>query len=540
MFAPGYVLNGVYRVVRPPAHGGMALVYQVEHIQLGIHRALKVLQPKYSNDEECVARFKKEAQLMAHLRDPHIAQIHDFGVTDQGLLYLVMEWLDGEDLSQLRQRQPRQPLPFVLHLCRQVGAALTASHRVGVVHRDLKPANIFLCQSEPPREPDTLDHQEGGSFHRKPALYAPPSEPQCKVVDFGIAHLMGHFAGSGPSKHPHPPTRAGLMLGTPGYMAPEQILSALGSVGPYTDQFALAVIAYELLIGERLFVPEGRDIGALYGMAQRMMVGTLPPLPPEAEAAIGPALRRALHHQPEQRWPSVAQFVEALSQPSLDRLTQPLPRLQPSAHTPEPAESLRLSPAPRSTFGQRARWFGWLVGAMPLTVLVLVYWRRSVFFGPQPQPHLVLRATAEHKEHNRRPKVPAVIPPQAPIPDPVVTAPVKPSPVAKTCKRHALDIILEDDRSFGAQHHQWIATRKGVVRKCIDDLHLRSLVYSLPELVLRRSGTLIVANASFPPAKAKMLESCLENSLKPQWRPRTVRIRTTTSIDPHPCSNKAK
>ncbi len=290
MLSPGYILKDTYVVEALHARGGMALVYRVRHAELGVTRALKVLQPQFAKDADFAQRFRREAQLMAQLRHPNIAEVYDFGSTPQGLLYLIMEWLEGEDLQQALRRQPRLSIETVAALSRQIAAALTLAHSAGVTHRDLKPGNILL---------------DRGS-----------SGLQVKVVDFGIARIRTD--GS-------PQTLPGIVMGTPGYMAPEQILGAGDATGAHSDQFALGVMLYEMLLGARLFSLELVSAEALCGLAIRMAKLELPPLPIEnlaVRSRVEHVLRRAMASAPNQRFPSVAEF-DAAFQEALDLSSRP-------------------------------------------------------------------------------------------------------------------------------------------------------------------------------------------------------------------------
>jgi serine/threonine protein kinase len=290
MLSPGYILKDTYVVETLHARGGMALVYRVRHAELGVTRALKVLQPQFAKDADFAQRFRREAQLMAQLRHPNIAEVYDFGSTPQGWLYLIMEWLEGEDLQQVLRRQPRLSVETVAALSQQIAAALTLAHTAGVTHRDLKPGNILL---------------DRGS-----------SGPQVKVVDFGIARIRTD--GS-------PQTLPGIVMGTPGYMAPEQILGSGDTTGAHSDQFALGVMLYEMLLGARLFCLEVVSAEALCGLAIRMAQLELPPLPIEnlvVRSRVEQVLRRAMASAPNQRFPSVAE-LDAAFQEALDLSLRP-------------------------------------------------------------------------------------------------------------------------------------------------------------------------------------------------------------------------
>jgi serine/threonine protein kinase len=486
---PGDVLKDTYRIELLHARGGMAMVYKVEHIGLGVKRALKVLLPQFSCDAECASRFRKEAKIMATFKHPNIAEVYDFGTTADGLLYLVMEWLEGEDLHHFMKRQPQQPIPVVLWLCEQVGAALAAAHRVGIVHRDLKPGNIYMCRG--------LN-----------------GEKVVKVMDFGIARQLR------PDPDTPEATRPGSLLGTPGYMAPEQFTESLGPVGPASDQFALSVIAYELLLGQRLFPSPGTDLEALYELSQRVISGQFPPLPYEVDTAVGAVLRRALNSRPEARFPDIALFVAALPQAS----SAPPPTPAPSAGTPWPLVSETLY-ATDSKRGLKR------VAAMGITVLSAV---AAVVLGhhvrPGLRPPLPERLASaetytypiqEALSHGRLLHVPTVSNAEA---GPVVGA--QQSSCAPT---FTISVRASPKTPWKlADSQRW--QRKA--RQCIASLHLGP--YIRRELVLQRSRTPIVVSP-FPERLTEILDDCMERNALP---PVPAEIHVYPSTDTHACVSR--
>jgi serine/threonine-protein kinase len=208
------VFAGRYSVVRRIASGGMGAVFEVLHIETQRRRALKVMLPELLLDRQLRERFQMEARITANVETEYIVDVFDAGVDDAtGMPFLVMELLNGEDLAKVIEHHGSLAPEQVVTYLRQVGSALDKTHAAGIVHRDLKPENLFLT------------HREDGS-------------PRVKILDFGISKVVSDAATGGNA------TRG---LGTPLYMAPEQVLGQ--AVGPATDLYALALIAYTLLVG---------------------------------------------------------------------------------------------------------------------------------------------------------------------------------------------------------------------------------------------------------------------------------------------------
>lgn len=209
----GASLDGRWRIGRLLGEGGMGAVFEGRQINLDRPVAIKILQPELAQRDLIIARFMREARVMSALRHPHIVTILDFGRDEvHGLLYLVMELLEGQPLNVWLQRN-RPSYQQVLDIVEQTARALTCAHDNAVIHRDLKPHNIFLTPM-------------GASFH-------------LKVLDFGIAKLQAPDAST--------LTNTGDIQGTPHYMAPEQISAE--PIVPQTDLYALGVMLYELITG---------------------------------------------------------------------------------------------------------------------------------------------------------------------------------------------------------------------------------------------------------------------------------------------------
>jgi serine/threonine-protein kinase len=219
----GRVIAGKYRLEAPVARGGMGSVWKARHLQLETLVAVKFINLDQRATSGGRARFEREAKAAALLHGPNVIEVYDYGV-DDGLPYLVMELLEGEDLSRRIAREGRLPVGSVVSLIGQVTRALRRAHEAGIVHRDLKPGNIFLVE----REDD--------------------EEPLVKVLDFGIARTprLG-FVGEA--------TKTGTLLGSPRYMSPEQARSPR-SVDPRSDLWSLAVIAFRALTGRLPFMAD--------------------------------------------------------------------------------------------------------------------------------------------------------------------------------------------------------------------------------------------------------------------------------------------
>ena len=210
----GTVIAGKYRVDQVLASGGMGVILTGHHVLLDQPIAVKMLRPTALENPELVARFSREARAAAKLKSEHVARVIDVGALEDGAPYMVMEYLDGTDLSRLVKERgalpPEEAIDYVLQSC----VALAEAHGLGIIHRDLKPANIFLAR-------------EGG-------------REVVKLVDFGISKSID------PAEQTI--TRTGMVVGTPAYMAPEQAWGA-GPVTPAADQWSAAAMLYEMLSG---------------------------------------------------------------------------------------------------------------------------------------------------------------------------------------------------------------------------------------------------------------------------------------------------
>ena len=250
---------GHYRLVRKLGEGGMGMVFEAVHDNVGGRAAIKVLRPEAAGQPEIVARFFNEARAANSIQHPGIVHIFDCGFTKDGLGYLIMEFLAGESLRQRLERVQRLGVAEVLQLGRQLASALHAAHEQRVIHRDLKPDNIMLV-------PD-------------PELAA---GERAKVLDFGIAKVAEELNAQSVR------TQSNLILGTPLYMAPEQSRDAR-HVSDKSDVYSLGVILFQLLAGRPPFIGEG--LGELVVMHAL----NAPPRLSELVPSIPPAVAKLVH-----------------------------------------------------------------------------------------------------------------------------------------------------------------------------------------------------------------------------------------------------
>ena len=279
---PGTKL-GPYEVVAPLGAGGMGEVWRARDARLGREVAVKVLPEAFAHDPERLARFEREAKAVAALSHPNILAIHDYGTHD-GTVYIVTELLEGQTLRARLTEGPLAPRRAV-EIAVQVAHGLAAAHDKGIVHRDLKPENLWVGR-----------------------------DGRVKILDFGLARSA---AAPGPGSSSLAPTEAagtgvGGLVGTMGYMAPEQVRG--GALDPRTDLFAFGAVLYEMLSGRRAFQGESPadTMSAILREEPPELEGTVRDLPPALERI----LRRCLEKQPDARFHSahdLAFALEALS-----------------------------------------------------------------------------------------------------------------------------------------------------------------------------------------------------------------------------------
>jgi len=267
----GTVIAGKLRIERILGQGGMGVVAEATHLQLDQRVAVKVMRDAVANDPDTVERFMREARAAAKLKSEHVCRVSDVGQLDSGAPYIVMELLTGSDLAHLLAQKPLT-IPTAVDYVLQASIAIAEAHVLGIVHRDLKPANLFLTK------------HVGGA-------------PLVKVLDFGIAKA--------PSKVEAGITATESVMGSPGYMSPEQLRSSR-DVDVRTDLWALGVILYQLVSG-RLPFP------ATSVTELAVKVAMDPPDALDGDPAFVAAVMRCLEKEPAARFKDIAAFATALA-----------------------------------------------------------------------------------------------------------------------------------------------------------------------------------------------------------------------------------
>ena len=272
---------GNFQVVRLLGEGGFGEVYEAENPFLQRRAAIKIMHTGMDQDPELVRRFLNEARAASAIRHPNIIDVFDAGVTGDGEPYILMEFLEGDSLQKVITQQGALPLETVQEIARQAGSALAAAHAAGIVHRDLKPENLFLI-------PDS----------------STPMGFRVKVLDFGIAKIKrGDDRGSTLK------TQAGLLMGSPAYMSPEQCRDS-SDVDLRSDIYSLGIIVYEMLAGVAPFVSESAT-----EMLVMQITAEPPPVRqyvPDLPDYVEESVLRALAKDRDKRYGTVDYFVGAL------------------------------------------------------------------------------------------------------------------------------------------------------------------------------------------------------------------------------------
>ncbi|MEM7674645.1 MAG: serine/threonine-protein kinase [Myxococcota bacterium] len=268
------VVNDRYRIVRGIGSGTMGTVYEVEHLGFGRRLAMKVLHSQANQVESLRRRFEREAYSAGRLNDPRIVDVTDVGQLPDGRPYIIMGLVDGRPLTQEMERGPMS-VSRAVQIARGILEGLAHAHKRGVIHRDLKPDNVMLVSSE----------------------------PNVKLLDFGLARLIGPKAGA-------PLTNAGAVFGTPRYMAPEQAMGEAAEAR--SDLYSVGILLYEMITGRPLFPADT----ALEAMRQQMSE-TPPPLVVQSDGTFDAKLlafvvEKALKKHPDERFADANGFIGAL------------------------------------------------------------------------------------------------------------------------------------------------------------------------------------------------------------------------------------
>lgn len=285
----GRVLEGKYEIVRVLGQGGMGVVYEARHRLINRRLAVKLLHAEYADETHTAERFRREAQAASAIGHEHIVDVTDMGFTDKGELFIVMEFLEGKDLSAFLQDGERFAPERASHIMIQVLSALEAAHAKGIIHRDLKPANIFIIQN-----------REGYDY--------------VKLVDFGISKMQQDDDDMRRCL-----TRTGEILGTPSFMSPEQARGET-DIGPASDIFSCGLILYRLLTGQTAFDDK------VLTMLLLKIIDETPPSPialiPDIPPQLSDIVMQAIAKNPADRFADAAMFRRVLMPYSPDTPSQ--------------------------------------------------------------------------------------------------------------------------------------------------------------------------------------------------------------------------
>ena len=347
----GEVFEGRYELREVLGRGGFAIVFRATDLSMSRDVALKVLAPADGAYNRTVAqRFLREAQVFAGLEDPHTITMYDFGESAEGLLYMVFEHVRGQDLVEVLRRGALPPA-VVGHVLAQLLSALREAHHRGVLHRDIKPANVLM-------------YEYGGDPHR------------VKLIDFGIAKDVNPDAAS--------ITQTGRIVGTPRYMAPEQLFGQ--QMGPDSDLYSLGLVAFEMIAGRPAID------GASNKEVMQQQVSDTPLVLPEwlAPATLRRIVERLTARERRARYTSAKDVMHDLRAARRELATWGTEPLEPLIMEDSPPTPHRADAAPAAPAAQRSR--GWRIAALTLGLAVVagVAWFNA---DTPPEPDVVVTPT---------------------------------------------------------------------------------------------------------------------------------------------------
>jgi len=276
----GSVIDGRYKITEVMASGAMGAVYKAERVPVGKLVAVKFLHASFANDSEFQARFERETRVMAKLDHPNCVSVLDFGVWENAP-YLVMDFVDGVTLRSRLDKQKRIPPIEALQITRQILSGLAHAHKQSVFHRDVKPANIMISQE--------IGHGE-----------------LVRILDFGLARLQGNVGRDA--------TQTNMVVGTPNYMAPEQTVPG-STVDERTDLYAVGVVLYEMVVGDRPFVAE--ETLQLLGMHRAAPIPRLANVvnkKVEVPNGLQEVIDKAMAKSPKDRYQTAIEMADAVSE----------------------------------------------------------------------------------------------------------------------------------------------------------------------------------------------------------------------------------
>ncbi len=272
------IVGDTYRLESGVARGGFSTVYRARHIEMDRPVAVKVLKIDEDVEATALERFSQEARLTCAVNHPHVVTIYDFGQDPRGLLYIAMEWLDGESLKDCLDETERLEPTRVARVGRQLARGLEAAHRQDVLHRDLKPSNIMLTE-------------------------LPTDGEHAKVLDFGVAESLDP-----PTDEQLQITHDGMFVGTPRYAAPEQIRG--DELSPRTDVYALGLLLWEAAVGDPAVPTTDFQESCRYHLSENTW--ELPD-EPDIPTQLRETVERCLRKDPNRRFGSCAEVADALA-----------------------------------------------------------------------------------------------------------------------------------------------------------------------------------------------------------------------------------